>query len=101
MKKKKIALITGITGQDGSYLARFLLKKNYEVHRIKRRSSSLNTWRIDDLYSDPLKNRSNFFLHHGDMTDSLSLQKVIHKKFRNVPRSTDNKRPAVSQRHSI
>ncbi len=79
MKKKKIALITGITGQDGSYLARFLLKKNYEVHGIKRRSSSLNTWRIDDLYSDPLKNRSNFFLHHGDMTDSLSLQKVIHK----------------------
>ena len=77
--KKKIALITGITGQDGSYLARFLLKKKYEVHGIKRRSSSLNTWRIDGLYSDPLKNKSNFFLHHGDMTDSLSLQNIIQK----------------------
>jgi len=77
--KKKIALITGITGQDGSYLAKFLLKKNYEVHGIKRRSSSINTWRIDDLYSDPLKNKSSFFLHHGDMTDSLSLQNIIQK----------------------
>lgn len=75
--KKKIALITGVTGQDGSYLARFLLKKDYEVHGVKRRSSSLNTWRIDDLYSDPLKKKINFFLHHGDMTDSLSLQNII------------------------
>ncbi len=75
--KKKVALITGITGQDGAYLSKFLLKKNYEVHGIKRRSSSLNTWRIDDLYNDPLKSKSNFYLHHGDMTDSLSIEKII------------------------
>ena len=77
--KNKIALITGITGQDGAYLARFLLQKGYQVHGIKRRSSSINTWRIDDIYNDPLKIRSRFFLHHGDMTDSLSLEKIIKK----------------------
>ncbi len=74
----KIALITGITGQDGSYLSRLLLSKGYIVHGIKRRSSSFNTSRIDDLYNDPLKNNSRFFLHHADMTDSLSLQTVIN-----------------------
>ena len=75
--KKKVALITGITGQDGSYLARFLLSKNYIVHGIKRRSSSLNTSRIDDIYSDPNETKTNFFLHYGDMIDSISLTKII------------------------
>ena len=73
----KIALITGITGQDGSYLAEFLLKKGYQVHGIKRRSSSFNTDRIEHLYQDPhIKNR-NLILHYGDMTDSLNLTKII------------------------
>ena len=76
MKKK--ALITGITGQDGSYLSEFLLKKNYEVHGIKRRSSLFNTQRIDHLYTDPQEN-SNFILHHGDMTDSSSLIRIIQQ----------------------
>ena len=78
MKIKK-ALITGITGQDGSYLAEFLLKKNYEVHGIKRRTSLFNTDRIDHLYQDPsIKNR-NFILHHGDLTDSSSLTRIIQQ----------------------
>ena len=76
----KEALITGITGQDGSYLAELLLEKGYEVHGIKRRSSSLNTDRIDHLYQDPHLRSKNFFLHYGDMTDSLSLQKIINGK---------------------
>ena len=76
--KKKIALITGITGQDGSYLAEFLLKKNYIVHGIKRRSSSYNTERIDHLIKEPhLKN--DLILHYGDVVDSLALYKVIKK----------------------
>ena len=75
--KRKIALITGITGQDGSYLAEFLLKKKYLVHGIIRRSSSFNTARIDHLYQDPHEKGKNFFLHYGDMTDSLSLQRII------------------------
>jgi GDPmannose 4,6-dehydratase len=74
--KKKIALIFGITGQDGAYLAKFLLKKNYIVHGIKRRSSSLNTGRIDDIYKDP-HGKTSFFLHYGDTTDSLSVLKNI------------------------
>jgi GDPmannose 4,6-dehydratase len=74
MKKK--ALITGITGQDGSYLAEFLLKKNYEVHGIKRKSSSFNTHRIDHIYVDP-HYKTNFFLHYGDLTDSNSIFKII------------------------
>ena len=77
--KQKIALITGITGQDGSYLAEFLLEKNYEVHGIKRRSSSLNTQRIDHLYEDPHNNEVNFFLHYGDLTDSTNIIKLIQK----------------------
>ncbi|MDA9629847.1 GDP-mannose 4,6-dehydratase [Candidatus Pelagibacter sp.] len=75
---KKIALITGITGQDGSYLAEFLLKKNYIVHGIKRKSSSFNTSRIDDIYIDPHK-KSNFFLHYGDLTDANSLNYIVNK----------------------
>ena len=74
---KKIALITGITGQDGAYLAEFLLDKGYEVHGIKRRSSLFNTDRIDHLYEDPHVPDQRFFLHHGDMTDSSSLIRII------------------------
>jgi GDPmannose 4,6-dehydratase len=72
----KIALIFGITGQDGAYLSRFLLKKKYIVHGVKRRSSSFNTSRIDSIYSDP-KFSKRFFLHYGDITDSLSVLKII------------------------
>ncbi len=75
--KKKVALITGITGQDGSYLAEFLLKKDYEVHGIKRRSSSLNTQRIDHLYQDPHNSNPSLFLHYGDLTDSTNIIKLI------------------------
>ena len=76
---KKIALITGITGQDGSYLAEFLLNKGYEVHGIKRRSSSFNTERIDHIYVDPHENDVNFFLHYGDLTESENLLRLIKK----------------------
>ncbi len=75
----KVALITGITGQDGAYLAEFLLKKGYEVHGIKRRASLFNTARIDHLYKDPHNPDARMFLHHGDMTDSSSLIHVIEK----------------------
>ncbi len=77
MIKPKVALITGITGQDGSYLADFLLTKGYVVHGIKRRSSLFNTARIDHLFKDPHISNTNFFLHHGDMTDSSSLTRII------------------------
>jgi GDPmannose 4,6-dehydratase len=75
--KKKIALIYGITGQDGSYLAEFLLKKNYIVHGIKRRSSSFNTARIDHLYQDPHEKIRKFILHYGDITDAISVSSLI------------------------
>ncbi len=75
----KIALITGITGQDGSYLAEFLLKKGYKVHGIKRRSSLFNTDRIDHLYQDPHVDNQNLFLHYGDMTDSMNLTRIIQE----------------------
>ncbi len=77
--KKKVALITGITGQDGAYLAEFLLNKGYEVHGIRRRSSLFNTDRIDHLYQDPHEKGCRMFLHYGDLTDSLSLTRVIEK----------------------
>ena len=77
--KKKIALVTGITGQDGSYLAEYLLKQNYEVHGIKRRASSFNTQRIDHLYQDPHADNPNLFLHYGDLTDSINIIKIIQK----------------------
>lgn len=77
MKKK--ALITGITGQDGAYLAEFLLNKGYEVHGIKRRASLLNTDRIDHLYQDPHIDNRNFILHYGDMTDSSSLVRIMQQ----------------------
>jgi len=74
---KKIALIFGITGQDGSYLAEFLLKKNYIVHGVKRRSSSINTGRINHIYQDPHVKNRKFILHYGDITDSLSVTRII------------------------
>ena len=77
MKKK--AIIFGITGQDGSYLAELLIKKNYEVHGVKRRSSSFNTGRIDHLYQDPYDKNRRFFLHYGDVTDSFSVSSLINK----------------------
>ena len=75
----KRALITGITGQDGSYLAEFLLRKGYEVHGVRRRSSSFNTERIDHIYRDPHLKESNLFLHYGDLTDTGSLNSLITK----------------------
>ena len=77
--KKKIALIYGVTGQDGAYLARLLLSKKYRVHGVKRRSSSLNTSRIDDIYLEPFTNNRHFILHYGDITDSLSVSNLINK----------------------
>jgi len=75
----KVALITGITGQDGSYLAELLLEKGYVVHGIKRRASSFNTARVDHLYHDPHESGVRFFLHHGDLTDSSNLVRLIQK----------------------
>ncbi|KHF25094.1 GDP-mannose 4,6-dehydratase [Solemya velum gill symbiont] len=75
----KTALITGVTGQDGAYLSEFLLEKGYEVHGIKRRTSLINTDRIDHLYQDPHEDHLHFFLHHGDMTDSSSLVRIIQQ----------------------
>ena len=77
MKKK--ALIFGITGQDGSYLAEFLINKGYDVHGVKRRSSSINTTRIDHIYQDPHLKKRNFFLHYGDVTDAISVSSIIKK----------------------
>ncbi len=77
MKKK--ALIFGVTGQDGSYLSEFLIKKNYQVHGVKRRSSSFNTSRIDHLYQEPHVRNRNFILHYGDVTDSFSVNEIIKK----------------------
>ena len=75
---QKVALITGVTGQDGAYLSELLLKKGYIVHGVKRRSSLFNTDRIDHLYHDPHE-KSNFFLHYGDLTDSSNLIRIIQE----------------------
>ena len=80
MKNKPKALITGITGQDGSYLAEFLLEKGYEVHGILRRSSSFNTWRIDHLYKD-MHEANGFKLHYGDLTDGTSIHDGESRRF--------------------
>ena len=77
MKKK--ALIFGVTGQDGSYLSELLIKKKYEVHGVKRRSSSINTKRIDHIYQDPHLKKRNFILHYGDVTDSTSVSEIVNK----------------------
>ena len=78
-KKNKKALIFGITGQDGAYLSEFLIKKGYSVHGVKRRSSSFNTGRIDHIYQDPHSSNRNFILHHGDLTDSSSILRIIQQ----------------------
>jgi GDPmannose 4,6-dehydratase len=75
----KVALVTGITGQDGAYLAEFLLEKGYFVHGLKRRSSSFNTSRIDHLYQDPHENNQRLKLHYGDLTDSMNLTRIIQE----------------------
>ena len=79
MNSNKVAIITGVTGQDGAYLAEFLLDKGYEVHGIKRRSSSFNTDRIDHLYQDPHESDRKFILHYGDLSDSMSLVRIIQE----------------------
>ena len=76
---KKVALITGVTGQDGAYLAEFLLNKGYIVHGIKRRSSLINTDRIDHLYQDPHVDSASFILHYGDLTDGVNMTNLIHQ----------------------
>ena len=81
MKKK--ALIFGVTGQDGSYLSELLIKKGYVVHGVKRRSSTINTQRVDHIYQDPHQKKRNFLLHYGDITDSLAVSKII--KTVNIP----------------
>ena len=77
--KKKIALITGISGQDGSYLAEFLLSKGYLVHGVIRRSSTINTGRLNHIYEDPFKNKKKFFLHYGDLSDTSFIDRIIDK----------------------
>lgn len=79
MERNKIALITGVTGQDGSYLAEFLLSKGYQVHGIKRRSSSFNTERVDHIYQDPHEEDVNFHLHYGDLTDTSNLTRILRE----------------------
>ena len=74
---RNVALITGVTGQDGAYLAEFLLRKGYEVHGIKRRSSSFNTGRVDHLYKDPHLEDVQFHMHYGDMTDATNLIRLV------------------------
>lgn len=76
---RKVALITGVTGQDGAYLAELLLQKGYEVHGVKRRSSSFNTGRIEDIYQDPHEENPRFHLHYGDMTDSTNLIRIVQE----------------------
>ena len=76
---KKVALITGVTGQDGAYLADLLLAKGYEVHGIKRRSSSFNTGRVDHIYQDPHVSDNNFYLHYGDLTDATNLIRLVQE----------------------
>ena len=83
LPKKKTALIFGVTGQDGAYLSKLLLKKGYIVHGVKRRSSQPNTYRVDDIYRDPLIKKGNFYLHYGDVTDSISVFSTISKTMPN------------------
>ena len=79
MDSKKVALITGVTGQDGALLAELLLSKNYVVHGVKRRSSLINTDRVDHLYHDPHEAGVNFLLHYGDLTDSTNLIRIVQE----------------------
>lgn len=91
--RDKRALITGVTGQDGAYLARLLLDKGYEVHGIKRRSSSFNTGRIEDIYQDPHDSAQRFFLHYGDLTDATNLIRLVQRS--SPPKSTTSPRRAM------
>ena len=95
MADKKVALITGITGQDGAYLAELLLKKDYIVHGIKRRSSLFNTGRIDHLYEDPQETNRRLVLHYGDLTDSTNLIRIIQE------RHIDRRRVCVYRHHIV
>ena len=79
MNMSKVALITGVTGQDGAYLSEYLLKKGYIVHGIKRRASMFNTERIDHIYQDPHLEHRNFILHYGDMTDSMNITRIVQE----------------------
>lgn len=79
MNSPKVALITGITGQDGAYLAEYLLTKGYVVHGMKRRSSSFNTARVDDLYVDSHAESVRFFMHYGDMTDATNVIRILQE----------------------
>lgn len=79
MTKKKVALITGVTGQDGAYLSELLLRKDYEVHGLKRRSSSFNTGRVDHIYRDPHIDAAGFYMHYGDLTDSTNLIRIVQE----------------------
>src|SRR6478609_11194152 len=79
MTKSRIALITGVTGQDGAYLAEFLINKGYLVHGLKRRSSSFNTGRVDHLYQDPHESSPQFVMHYGDMTDATNLIRIVQE----------------------
>jgi GDP-mannose 4,6-dehydratase len=90
----KVALITGVTGQDGAYLSELLLGKGYAVHGLRRRSSTINTTRVEALYADPHKAQGNFFLHYGDLTDALSLIRIIQDV---RPRSTISVPKAMSR----
>jgi len=79
MTKKKTALISGVTGEDGAYLARLLLDKGYVVHGIKRRSSSFNTQRVDEIYQDPHEDGVSFFMHYGDLTDATNVIRLVQE----------------------
>src|SRR6202140_3816009 len=79
MMSKRVALVTGITGQDGAYLSQLLLEKGYLVHGVKRRSSSFNTGRVDHLYQDPHESNARFFMHYGDMTDATNLIRIVQE----------------------
>src|SRR6202140_4115947 len=79
MMSKRVALVTGITGQDGAYLSQLLLEKGYTVHGVKRRSSSFNTGRVDHLYQDPHESNARFFMHYGDLTDSTNLIRIVQE----------------------
>ena len=76
---KKIALRFGVTGQDGAYLSKFLIRKGYIVHGVIRRSSSINTYRLEDIYKEPFSSKRNFILHYGDVTDSISVLNLVEK----------------------
>src|ERR1700721_2770472 len=79
MMSERVALVTGVTGQDGAYLSQLLLEKGYIVHGVKRRSSSFNTGRVDHLYQDPHESNARFFMHYGDMTDATNLIRIVQE----------------------